>query len=110
MAMTNADKMNAVKLDIAPDTASDELLERLVKRAESIVLNKRYPFGVPDGATVPVQYEETQISIAVELFSKRGAEGQTAHKENGIDRTWESADVSSALLNQIIPLCGSVKA
>lgn len=109
MAMTNAEKVNAVKIDIAPDTATDALLERLVKRAESIVLNKRYPFGVPNGATVPVQYEEIQISIAVELFSKRGAEGQTAHKENGIDRTWESADISPSLLNKIAPLCGSVK-
>ena len=109
MAMTDDQKVTAVSTLIAPDTASQDLLLLLVKQAESIVLNRRYPFGIPDGATVPVQYEQTQIRIAVELFSKRGAEGQTAHKENGIDRTWESADVSPALINSIVPLCGSVK-
>ena len=108
MAMTNDEKVTAVETLIAPDTASKDLLLLLVKQAESIVLNRRYPFGIPNDAVVPVQYEQTQIRIAVELFSKRGAEGQTAHKENGIDRTWESADVSPALINKIIPLCGSV--
>ena len=52
--------------------------------------------------------EDTQIQIAVELFSKRGAEGQTGHSENGISRSYESADVSPSLLKRITPLVGSV--
>ena len=108
MAMTDNEKITAVETLIAPDTASQDLLLLLVKQAEAIVLNRRYPYGIPDNATVPVQYEYTQIRIAVELFSKMGAEGQTAHKENGIDRTFESADVSPSLLKQIVPVCGSV--
>ena len=108
MAMTDNEKVTAVTTLIAPDTASTDLLLLLVKQAEGIVLNRRYPFGIPSGATVPVQYEYTQIRIAVELFSKLGAEGQVAHKENGIDRTFESADVSPSLLAKIVPLCGSV--
>jgi len=108
MAMTDNEKVTAVNTLIAPDTATTDLLLLLIKQAEAIVLNRRYPFGIPESATVPVQYEYTQIRIAVELFSKMGAEGQTAHKENGIDRTFESADVSSSLLKQIVPVCGSV--
>lgn len=106
MAMTKADKINAVKILIQPDSASDDLLGFLVDQAEAIVLNKRYPFGIPEQATVPVQYEQIQIRIAVELYSKMGAEGQTAHNENGIARTWESADISPSLLRGITPLCG----
>ena len=108
MAMTDNEKLTALKTLIEPDTATDNLLTLLLRQAEAIVLNRRYPFGIPENATVPVQYEYTQIRIAVELFSKMGAEGQVVHKENGIERTYSSADVSPALLETIIPLCGSV--
>ena len=53
-------------------------------------------------------HEQIQIRMTVELFSKMGAEGQTAHDENGIKRTWEAGDVSPSLLRQIVPVCGSV--
>lgn len=106
--MTDDEKVVAVETLIAPDNASKDLLLLLVKQAEGIVLNRRYPFGVPVDAVVPTQYEYTQIRIAVELFTKLGAEGQVMHKENGIERTFESADVSPSLLRQITPLCGSV--
>ena len=106
--MTNIEKVQAVSLLIAPDTANTDLLEVLVNQAEFIVLNRRYPFGIPENATVPTQYEQVQIRIAVELYSKMGAEGQISHKENGIERTWESAEISPSLLKQIIPVCGSV--
>lgn len=107
--MTNEQKTSKLKLLISPDTASDDLLQALVEQAEGIVLNQRYPFGAPEGATVPTAYEHIQLQIAVELFSKMGAEGQTAHGENGISRTYESADVSPSLLKRIVPVCGSVK-
>lgn len=106
--MTDLEKVQAVSLLIAPETANTDLLELLIKQAESIILNRRYPYGAPENAIFPAQYEQLQIRIAVELYSKMGAEGQTSHKENGIDRTWESADVSPSLLKQITPLCGSV--
>jgi hypothetical protein len=106
--MTNEEKLTRLAVLISPDTADDNLLSFLLSQAEGIVLNKRYPFGYPEGATVPTQYEHIQLQIAVELFSKMGAEGQTAHNENGINRTYESADVSPSLLKRIIPICGSV--
>lgn len=106
--MTNEEKIAELAVLISPDTATTELLSVLVKQAEGIVLNRRYPFGPPEGATVPSKYEHIQMQIAVELFSKMGAEGQTAHSENGISRTYEAADISPSLLHRIIPICGSV--
>lgn len=108
--MTDSEKMERLAVLISPDIASPELLTILVEQAEGIVLNKRYPFGIPEGATVPSHYEHIQMQIAVELFSKMGAEGQTAHNENGINRTYEAADVSPSLLRRIVPLVGSVMA
>ncbi len=106
--MTNEEKINSLSVLISPDTANVDLLSELIVLSEGIVLNKRYPFGPPEGAIVPKQYEHIQLQIALELFSKRGAEGQIEHDENGISRKYEAADASPSLLNRIIPICGSV--
>lgn len=106
--MTHEEKIERLAVLISPDTAETELLSVLVEQAEGIVLNRRYPFGSPEGAEVPPMYEHIQLQIAVELFAKMGAEGQVAHGENGISRSYEAADVSPSLLKRIMPICGSV--
>ena len=106
--MTDLEKISRLEVLISPDTASTELLQNLLWQAEGIVLNRRYPFGTPEGATVTAAYEHIQLQIAVELFSKMGAEGQTGHNENGVNRTYEAADISPSLLRRIVPVVGSV--
>ena len=101
-------KLEKLKVLISPETASDDLLLYLLEQAEGIILNRRYPFGVPEGAELSAFHQLIQIRVAVELFGKMGAKGQTAHDENGIKRTWEAGDVSQTLLRQIVPVCGSV--
>ena len=103
--MTVEEKLAALKIAISPDVEADDVLSSLLSEAEALVLNRMYPFGYPEKTTVPARYERIQIGVAVELYGKRGAEGQTAHKENGIDRTWGE---KSALLNRIVPHMGSV--
>ena len=106
--MTNEQKIEKLKVLISPDTADDKLLLYLLEQAEGIILNKRYPFGAPEGAALSAYHEQIQIRMAVELFNKMGAEGQTAHDENGIKRTWQAGDVSPTLLKAVAPVCGSV--
>ena len=106
--MTNEQKIEKLKVLISPDTASDLLLSYLLEQSEGIILNRRYPFGPPEGATLSALHEQIQLRVAVELFSKMGAEGQTEHAENGITRKWEAGDVSPSLLRTIVPVCGSV--
>ena len=106
--MTNEQKIEKLKVLISPDTATDPLLLYLLEQAEGIILNRRYPFGAPEGATLSAYHEQIQIRMAVELFNKMGAEGQLTHDENGIKRTWEAGDVSPSLLRVIVPVCGSV--
>ena len=103
--MTDTEKREALALDIAPDTEDEATLNRLLSRAASLILNRMYPFGYDDTKTVPLRYEEIQIQLAVELYTQRGAEGQTSHSENGISRSWPA---ESALLKKIVPNCGSV--
>ena len=106
--MTNESKIERLRALISPDTAPDELLLYLLEQSEGICLNCRYPFGAPEGATLSPLHEQIQLRVAVELFTKMGAEGQTMHIENGVSRTWEAADVSPSLLKNIVPACGSV--
>lgn len=100
--MTKRTKLAAL---LAPDTDTNEVLDAMIDLAGAEVLNKMYPFGYPDGTSVPARYELLQIQLAAELYSKRGAEGQTSHSENGISRTWSE---KSALLKRVLPHVGSV--
>ena len=106
--MTKEEKLARLAVLISPEEASEELMSHLLEQAGGIVLNQRYPFGIPEWTEVPAAYEHIQIQIALELFAKMGAEGQTAHNENGVSRTYEAADVSPSLLKRIIPVAGSV--
>ncbi len=103
--MTSTEKREALATTLAPDTDTDEVLDGVLADAEALVLNRMYPFGYPDGAVVPSRYERIQIQLAAELYSKRGAEGQISHSENGISRSWPE---KSALLNRVLPHVGSV--
>ncbi len=103
--MTDIEKIEGMRVAIAPDTAEDEVLLSEIQTAESMILNKMYPFGYPDNAVIPLRYERLQIKLAVELFTQRGAEGQASHTENGTTRTWPGVN---RILAQIAPHCGSV--
>lgn len=51
------------------------------------------------------KYEYLIIPMCVASISKIGAEGQTSHSENGIQRTYGSSmDYPKELVQQIIPL------
>lgn len=82
----------------SPVSVSDELLQYYLDCGSEIICERR------NSTEVEVQYMTIQIRIAVELYSKRGAEGEFSHSENGISRMYEKADVSPSLLSQIIPM------
>ena len=103
--MTNAEKIEIMRVGIAPDTAEDKVLSAEIDAAGAMILNKMYPFGYADGTTVPARYEQMQIKLAIELYTQRGAEGQASHTENGTTRTWPSVN---RILAQIPSHCGSV--
>lgn len=103
--MTNDEKRLELMNRIAPDTDTKEVLEGVLSVAEALILNRMYPFGYPDGMNVPPRYEQIQIQLAVELYTQRGAEGQSGHSENGVSRSWPE---KSRLLSMVIPHCGGV--
>ena len=89
------------------ENVSDIELEDLLESAKAVILSRRFPFGEypPE---IEDRYKDLQIRISVEMFNKRGAEGETAHGENGVTRTYSSASVSEELLREITPKAGVV--
>lgn len=90
------------KLKSLTGEANEDILLFYLDTAEATILERLYPFGTSE-ISVPEKYELKQIEIALYLYNKRGAEGEIAHNENGISRTYESAGVPDSMLKGIVP-------
>ena len=109
--MTAADKLALCRAMVGtPADAegySDDILNSYLNLAGQKIINRAYPYD--DTVTeVPRRYGVLQCEIAAYLLNKRGAEGETSHSENGISRTYESADVPESMLSDVLPHCGLV--
>ena len=102
------DKLQTLKLLTGATDPEDDLLLALLSLAEGKILERLYPYD-HSKETLPTRYVGKQIEIAVYLYNKQGAEGQTVHSENGISRTYESADVPESMLRGIAPFVGGIK-
>jgi hypothetical protein len=89
------------------EKVDDRELEDILESAKAVILSRRFPFGAQT-TEIEDRYKDLQIRIAVEMFNKRGAEGETAHSENGVSRSYASANVSEDLLKEITPKVGVV--
>lgn len=103
--MTTAEKLTMLKAMVG-NTDTDEVLSVYLTLAGQKVIRKAYPYRT-DITEVPAEYECLQVEIAAYMLNKRGAEGQTSHSENGISRSYESADVPASMLKTIVPHCGT---
>jgi hypothetical protein len=99
-------QLERLKLRI-PENKNDLELEDVLESAKAVILSRRYPFGEQPTELEP-KYMDLQIRIAVEMYNKRGVEGQTSHSENGVSRSYSSASVSEELLREITPKVGVV--
>lgn len=79
-------------------TDQDEILQFCLDNASEIICDIRNSNKVED------KYLSTQISIAIEIYNKRGAEGQVAHDENGLNRVYEKGDISGSVISRITPM------
>lgn len=92
--MAQLDTLKAL-LGVVPE--NDDVLQFYLDSASDIICDIR------NSDSVETKYLTTQIKMAIELYNKRGAEGQVAHSENGISRSYEKADISDSLLSQVTP-------
>lgn len=103
--MSDAEKKAA--LTAMTGEANADVLSTYLSLAKSVILHYAYPVTDPP-ETFPSKYDELQVDIAAYKLNKRGAEGETAHSENGVNRSYENADVPRSLLRRITPYAGVV--
>lgn len=97
------DKEKRTMLEAITGETEEAVLSTYLTLAAGVVLRKAFPFG--DGTeTVPAKYDTVQIEIAAYMVNKRGAEGESAHSENGVTRYYEDGDIPPTLLRRILPV------
>lgn len=101
--MSEDEKLKQLK--VLSGETDEDVLRTFLALAEAKVLQRAYPFD-PTQTAVPDRYAPNQVEIANFMLSKRGAEGETYHAENGIYRTYSGGDVPPELLRAIIPMVG----
>ena len=94
-------------LQTMTEETDQNTLAAYLNLAKMKILRRLYPFQ-PETAEMPEQYGANQVDIAAYLLNKRGAEGQTSHDENGINRKYGSADVPEEYYRGIVPFVGVV--
>lgn len=97
------------RLEMRTGETDVDLLMDYVLSAKNAINSRRFPYHEwpvdDEGKTyVEERYRDLQFRIALDMYNKAGAEGQTAHTENGIGRTYESSWISEQLLSEVTPL------
>lgn len=91
-------QLQKLKAMVGNPVGEDEILQFCLDTASDIICDIR------NSDKVEKKYLNTQIGIAIEIYNKRGAEGQTGHNENSLNRTYEKGDVSHSLISRITPI------
>lgn len=105
--MTDAEKLTMLT-SMTGETDSN-VLSTYLTLAKNVVVTRAYPFGTGE-EEVPTPYHTVQVEIAAYMLNKRGAEGETAHSENGVSRSYEDGDIPPSLLRRITPKAAGVMA
>ena len=104
--MTQTEKLQLLKA-LVGESDTEEVLLAYLNIAGRKIVNRAYPYDT-DVTEVPTRYDFLQCEIAAYLLNKRGAEGQIGHSENGISRSYESADVPESMLGTVTPMVGVI--
>ena len=105
--MTGEEKITLVKA-MTNKSDTDVINAYLLMAAESIY-NYVDPYRYTTMEAVTEKYGSVQVRAAAYLLNKHGADGQTAHDENGVSRSYEAGDLPASLLRELTPICGVVK-
>lgn len=81
----------------------DDLYDEIESAIEAV--NNRRHFISTDEKLFEDKYSSIVIRLCICSFSKMGAEGQLAHSENGVSRTYAGAsEYPNDILKEIVPL------
>ena len=94
---------NLERLKLRTGEPDEAILEDCLESAKAAIMARRYPYQEwPED--LESRYLDLQFRCAMDIYAKIGAEGQNAHTENSISRTWESSWISESLLQEVTPV------
>lgn len=103
------EKLQQLKIMLGiDDTDEDELLTLLLTQSGKKIVRAVYPYGSTNDEDVPSRYSFLQVEVAERMYNQRGAEGETSHGENGVNRTYQS--IEDFIISNVVPFCGVPKA
>ena len=86
---------------------NDEFFSSLLPCAKHHIMKARFPYDEEKRkGDVEESLKVDQIEVAIRIFNKIGAEGDTSHSEAGIARTYYDPSGFKDILDNIIPYCG----
>lgn len=108
--MTEAQKVQMVQQLITDVSVTTEMIQSYLALSADRILSYAYPFREQYAGWSmpwPSQYDLLQVQLAVRMIARKGGEGEVAHSENGVSRTYGSVD-DEDLLKQIVPFVGVI--
>ena len=106
--LTLAERL-ALRINEPDVTSTTPILTECLASATDAYMRCRFGVNEDWPESIETRFVGLVLDMAVDLYNRIGAEGQTAHSENGISRTYDSSWISSSLLRQIPPYCGVPK-
>lgn len=94
------------KVSLIANEENTEIINAYLDIAKNKILLKAFPFEDTSLMEMPEKYQSLWIDATVFLLLKRGAEGETSHNENGVNRSWASDDLPVYMLKEIVPRVG----
>lgn len=110
--MTDAAKLEMLKGLLMVKDCDHETDVRLgiyLQMSAQAILSRMYILvdgGIPKNATVPPEYEITQVHACIAGFNATGAEGQIDRTENGIRAEFKYEDMVAYIDGHIMPYLG----
>lgn len=102
--MTEAEKITMVQTLVENDgDATATVVPVYLNLALNTMLERLYPYDTTKtSADVPERYETLQCELAARYFLRRGGQGEIAHGENGVTRSYGSVN-DEDILKRLTP-------
>jgi hypothetical protein len=106
--MNDAEKTAMVQTLVENDSeATAEIVAVYLALACNAMLERLFPYDSGKTAeNIPPRYDSLQCELAARYFLRRGGQGEIAHSENGVNRTYQSVNDEDLL--RMIPQIAKV--
>ena len=100
---------NIERLKVRIPEATEAELEDVLESAKDVILSRCFVSventSDEDKTAALTVHNEKVLSAAIVIYNMRGIEGQTAHSENGVSRSYADCAGMKPILEQIVPRC-----